>query len=382
MSRIELKNIDKYYGSNNVLKNLNLTIEDGAFMTLLGPSGCGKTTTLRVLSGLENPQNGVILMNDEKIVDAATEFFTPPDKRKLNLVFQSYALWPHMTVFENVAFGLRIKKLAKEEIKRKVDQALERLQILEYSARYPSELSGGQQQRVAIARAIVSDPELLLMDEPLSNLDAKLRMDMRSEIKRLHMEMGTTVVYVTHDQSEALTMSTHIAVFFNGELKQVDTPINVYTNPANLEVAAFIGTPRTNFVEGRARYEDESLKVDTVIGEYSYKENTFTGEEKRTGEFKVVVGIRPEQITISRIKGEIPPNSIVGEVYSVMPSGSETLVEVNVGDTRILIKLMGLIRLSPGEMVSLGFSPDNFTVYDKDSGRLIKKVDVSDSDIK
>ena len=382
MSRIELKNIDKYYGSNHVLKNLNLTIEDGAFMTLLGPSGCGKTTTLRVLSGLENPQNGVILMNDEKIVDAATEFFTPPDKRKLNLVFQSYALWPHMTVFENVAFGLRIKKLAKEEIKRKVDQALERLQILEYSARYPSELSGGQQQRVAIARAIVSDPELLLMDEPLSNLDAKLRMDMRSEIKRLHMEMGTTVVYVTHDQSEALTMSTHIAVFFNGELKQVDTPINVYTNPANLEVAAFIGTPRTNFVEGRARYEDESLKVDTVIGEYSYKENTFTGEEKRTGEFKVVVGIRPEQITISRIKGEIPPNSIVGEVYSVMPSGSETLVEVNVGDTRILIKLMGLIRLSPGETVSLGFSPDNFTVYDKDSGRLIKKVDVSDSDIK
>ena len=382
MSRIELKNIDKYYGSNHVLKNLNLTIEDGAFMTLLGPSGCGKTTTLRVLSGLENPQNGVILMNDEKIVDAATEFFTPPDKRKLNLVFQSYALWPHMTVFENVAFGLRIKKLAKEEIKRKVDQALERLQILEYSARYPSELSGGQQQRVASARAIVSDPELLLMDEPLSNLDAKLRMDMRSEIKRLHMEMGTTVVYVTHDQSEALTMSTHIAVFFNGELKQVDTPINVYTNPANLEVAAFIGTPRTNFVEGRARYEDESLKVDTVIGEYSYKENTFTGEEKRTGEFKVVVGIRPEQITISRIKGEIPPNSIVGEVYSVMPSGSETLVEVNVGDTKILIKLMGLIRLSPGEMVSLGFSPDNFTVYDKDSGRLIKKVDVSDSDIK
>ena len=382
MSRIELKNIDKYYGSNHVLKNLNLTIEDGAFMTLLGPSGCGKTTTLRVLSGLENPQNGVILMNDEKIVDAATDFFTPPDKRKLNLVFQSYALWPHMTVFENVAFGLRIKKLAKEEIKRKVDQALERLQILEYSARYPSELSGGQQQRVAIARAIVSDPELLLMDEPLSNLDAKLRMDMRSEIKRLHMEMGTTVVYVTHDQSEALTMSTHIAVFFNGELKQVDTPINVYTNPANLEVAAFIGTPRTNFVEGRARYEDESLKVDTVIGEYSYKENTFTGEEKRTGEFKVVVGIRPEQITISRIKGEIPPNSIVGEVYSVMPSGSETLVGVNVGDTKILIKLMGLIRLSPGEMVSLGFSPDNFTVYDKDSGRLIKKVDVSDSDIK
>ena len=382
MSRIELKNIDKYYGSNHVLKNLNLTIEDGAFMTLLGPSGCGKTTTLRVLSGLENPQNGVILMNDEKIVDAATEFFTPPDKRKLNLVFQSYALWPHMTVFENVAFGLRIKKLAKEEIKRKVDQALERLQILEYSARYPSELSGGQQQRVAIARAIVSDPELLLMDEPLSNLDAKLRMDMRSEIKRLHMEMGTTVVYVTHDQSEALTMSTHIAVFFNGELKQVDTPINVYTNPANLEVAAFIGTPRTNFVEGRARYEDESLKVDTVIGEYSYKENTFTGEEKRTGEFKVVVGIRPEQITISRIKGEIPPNSIVGEVYSVMPSGSETLVEVNVGDTKILIKLMGLIRISPGEMVSLGFSPESFTVYDKESGRLIKKVDVSDSDIK
>ena len=281
MSRIELKNIDKYYGSNHVLKNLNLTIEDGAFMTLLGPSGCGKTTTLRVLSGLENPQNGVILMNDEKIVDAATEFFSPPDKHTLNLVFQSYALWPRVTVFENVAFGLRIKKLPKEEIKRKVDQALERLQILEYSARYPSELSGGQQQRVAIARAIVSDPELLLMDEPLSNLDAKLRMDMRSEIKRLHMEMGTTVVYVTHDQSEALTMSTHIAVFFNGELKQVDTPINVYTNPANLEVAAFIGTPRTNFVEGRARYEDESLKVSIHI-----KKIHLQGKKREQGSLK------------------------------------------------------------------------------------------------
>ena len=383
MPKIELKNITKKFGGTfTAVDNLSITIEDGDFITLLGPSGCGKTTTLRQIAGLETPTEGEIIIDGKKVFSSIDMIDVSPSKRDVGFLFQNYALWPHMTVFENVAFGLRIKKLAKEEIKRKVDQALERLQILEYSARYPSELSGGQQQRVAIARAIVSDPELLLMDEPLSNLDAKLRMDMRSEIKRLHMEMGTTVVYVTHDQSEALTMSTHIAVFFNGELKQVDTPINVYTNPANLEVAAFIGTPRTNFVEGRARYEDESLKVDTVIGEYSYKENTFTGEEKRTGEFKVVVGIRPEQITISRIKGEIPPNSIVGEVYSVMPSGSETLVEVNVGDTKILIKLMGLIRLSPGEMVSLGFSPDNFTVYDKDSGRLIKKVDVSDSDIK
>ncbi len=174
MSRIELKNIDKFYGNNHVLKDLNLSINDGEFMTLLGPSGCGKTTTLRVIAGLERPQNGTIHMDGKEIVNTKEAFFESPSKRGLNLVFQSYALWPHMTVFNNVSFGLKIKKLSKEEIRERVENALERLQILEYIDRYPSELSGGQQQRVAIARAIVSEPRLLLLDEPLSNLDARL----------------------------------------------------------------------------------------------------------------------------------------------------------------------------------------------------------------
>ena len=185
MGRIELKNIDKYYGTNHVLKNLNLTIEDGDFMTLLGPSGCGKTTTLRIISGLEKPQNGTMTMDGKKVINADDAFFLEPGKRELNLVFQSYALWPHMTVFDNVAFGLKIKKMKKEQIKTQVMDALEKMRIAQYADRYPSELSGGQQQRVAMARAIAGHFKILLLDEPLSNLDAKLRIDMRAELKRL-----------------------------------------------------------------------------------------------------------------------------------------------------------------------------------------------------
>ena len=228
MSQIVLKGIDKFYGSNHVLKNLNLVVEDGEFMTLLGPSGCGKTTTLRVVAGLEKPQNGTIEMDGRMVVNAAELFFEDPGKRGMNLVFQSYALWPHMTVFDNVAFPLTVQKVQKADVKRRVMDALARMRIDEYASRYPSELSGGQQQRVAIARAIVSQPKVLLLDEPLSNLDAKLRVDMRSEIKRLHHELGTTILYVTHDQVEALTMSTRIAIFFEGELEQVAPPMDLY----------------------------------------------------------------------------------------------------------------------------------------------------------
>ena len=241
--------INKYYGTNRVLKDVDLTIEDGEFMTLLGPSGCGKTTTLRVIAGLEKPQSGSIVMDGKRIVNAAESFFAPPAKRGLNLVFQSYALWPHMTVFDNVAFGLRVKHTPKDEIKKLVENALSRMQIGEYAGRYPSELSGGQQQRVAIARAIATPVELLLLDEPLSNLDAKLRVDMRSELKRLHEEMGTTIIYVTHDQSEALSVSDHIAVMNAGHVLQVGTPFEIYESPATQFVAEFIG--ETNLFEAQ-----------------------------------------------------------------------------------------------------------------------------------
>ena len=310
MSKIVLTNIDKFYGKNHVLKNLNLTIEDGDFMTLLGPSGCGKTTTLRVVSGLEKPQNGFIHMDDKEIVNAAEAYFAPPSKRNLNLVFQSYALWPHMTVFDNVAFGLKIRKESSDVIAKKVASALERMQIGEYAKRYPTELSGGQQQRVAIARAVASSPKLLLLDEPLSNLDAKLRVDMRAELKRLHHETGTTIIYVTHDQVEALTMSTRIALFRKGELVQVAPPLELYDNPVNLYTADFIGNPSINFVKGTATVDAGGMVTESSVGQVSFDRADMTPEAPQSGKLDVTLGIRPEQLKVSVISVDTERNRI------------------------------------------------------------------------
>ncbi|MDR1901327.1 MAG: ABC transporter ATP-binding protein [Treponema sp.] len=370
MSKIELKNIDKFYGGNHVLKGLNLTIEDGEFMTLLGPSGCGKTTTLRVVSGLERPQKGSIYMDGREIVNAAELYYEPPSKRNLNLVFQSYALWPHMTVFKNAAFGLSIKKAPQGEIKTKVENALERMQILQYRDRYPSELSGGQQQRVAIARAIVTAPKILLLDEPLSNLDAKLRIDMRSELKRLHQEMGTTVIYVTHDQIEALTMSTKVAVFFEGVLVQVDTPMEVYRNPADLKVADFIGNPRINFVEAKASVKGDELTVRSDLGEFVFNKKDFTGREfPQNAEFDCILGLRPEQLIPRR---EAVPGAVEASVYASQPAGSETLVQIQIKNTRLLVKELGIGAYERDQRVFLDIHPDMINVFNKESGSLIK----------
>lgn len=372
MSRIELNHIDKFYGNNHVLKDLNLVIEDGEFMTLLGPSGCGKTTTLRVVAGLERPQNGQIIMDGHMVVNAKELFFEEPGKRGLNLVFQSYALWPHMMVFDNVAFGLTVKKVSKAEIEKRVTNALERMQIGEFAKRYPAELSGGQQQRVAIARAIVSEPKVLLLDEPLSNLDAKLRVDMRSEIKRLHHELGTTIIYVTHDQVEALTMSTRIAIFFEGKLEQVATPMDIYQNPVSLRVADFIGNPRVNFVKGTGAMEDGgSLKVSSQLGETVFSSRLFT--EDMPGEYsgECVIGIRPEKVKIFR---EAAPGRIEGHVYSVQSAGSETTVHVKVGTENILVKEIGIKFYDVDQKVYLEIDPDKANLFDKESGRLIKKA--------
>lgn len=372
MSRIELNHIDKFYGNNHVLKDLNLVIEDGEFMTLLGPSGCGKTTTLRVVAGLERPQNGQIIMDGHMVVNAKELFFEEPGKRGLNLVFQSYALWPHMTVFDNVAFGLTVKKVPKAEIEKRVTNALERMQIGEFAKRYPAELSGGQQQRVAIARAIVSEPKVLLLDEPLSNLDAKLRVDMRSEIKRLHHELGTTIIYVTHDQVEALTMSTRIAIFFEGKLEQVATPMDIYQNPVSLRVADFIGNPRVNFVKGTGAMEGEgSLKVSSQLGETVFSSRLFTEDMPREYSGECVIGIRPEKVKIFR---EAAPGRIEGHVYSVQSAGSETTVHVKVGTENILVKEIGIRFYDVDQKVYLEIDPDKANLFDKESGRLIKKA--------
>ena len=377
MSKIVLEHIDKFYEENHVLKDINLTIEDGDFMTLLGPSGCGKTTTLRVISGLEKPQNGKMTINDEKIIDADVAFYEEPSKRGLNLVFQSYALWPHMTVFENVAFGLKIKKIPKKEVEEQVMKALETMRIAQYRDRYPNELSGGQQQRVAIARAIASSPKLLLLDEPLSNLDARLRIDMRAELKRLHKETGTTIIYVTHDQVEALTMSTRIALFKEGEIAQVDTPLGIYTNPVDLTAADFIGNPRINFVDAKAVCGGDTLKVISPFGEYIYKKETIKWEEDipLNEEFDCVLGLRPEMVDIY-LNDPHHKHTVEAVVYASQPAGSETMIHLTVGDADFLALQIGLVEYDINQKVYVVLHPSRMNVYRKDTGRLIKYAKV------
>ena len=372
MSRIELKNIDKFYGNNHVLRNINLTIEDGDFMTLLGPSGCGKTTTLRVVSGLEKPQNGIMTIDGVEMINADDAYYAEPSKRGLNLVFQSYALWPHMTVYNNISFGLKIQKMSHDEIDRRVMDSLRMMRIDMYKDRYPTELSGGQQQRVAIARAVASSPKLLLLDEPLSNLDAKLRIDMRSELQRLHRELGTTIIYVTHDQVEALTMSTKIALFKAGELNQVATPMELYNNPIDLEAADFIGNPRINLVPGKAEMKNGQLVVKSELGGHTFPAEHLTNEQKpSSGEFDCVLAVRPEQILISRepVEGALPVT-----VYASQPAGSETIVTLKAGEDEFLSKEIGQAHYDIDQKVWAIIDQDKINVYNKATTRLIKRA--------
>ena len=372
MSRIELKHIDKFYGSNHVLRDINLTIEDGDFMTLLGPSGCGKTTTLRVVSGLEKPQNGTMTIDGVEMINAADAYYAEPSKRELNLVFQSYALWPHMTVYDNVAFGLKIQKMSKSEIEKRVMDSLKMMRIEMYRDRYPTELSGGQQQRVAIARAVASSPKLLLLDEPLSNLDAKLRIDMRAELQRLHRELGTTIIYVTHDQVEALTMSTKIALFKEGALNQVATPMELYNNPIDLQAADFIGNPRINLLDGTAEMVNGQLVVKSDLGGHTFPAEHLTDEEKpASGEFECVLAIRPEQVVISRepVEGAIPVT-----VYASQPTGSETIVTLKAGRDEFLAKEIGQQYYGIDEKVYAIIDQNKINVYNKETTRLIKRA--------
>ena len=371
MSKIELKHIDKFYGKNHILKDVNLTIEDGDFMTLLGPSGCGKTTTLRVVSGLEKPQNGTIYIDGKEIVNAAEAHFAPPSERGLNLVFQSYALWPHMTVRENIEFGLKIQKLSKAEIENRVKTSLERMQIAQYIDRYPSELSGGQQQRVAIARAIASEPHLLLLDEPLSNLDAKLRVDMRSELKRLHIETGTTMIYVTHDQTEAMTMGTRIVVMKDGFIQQIDTPQNLYDYPTNLFVAGFIGSPQMNFFD--ATLVREADGVYAVFGN-----NKILVPNSKVAKFldedcigkEVTMGIRPENMSDSKAFVEANPKSIMEvDVEVVEMLGSETYLYVKTsGKTdNVIARVDPRTTSAAGDKIQLGLETEHLHFFDKET---------------
>lgn len=363
MGQIELRGINKYFGKNHVLKDVSMVIERGGFTTLLGPSGCGKTTILRIIAGLEKPESGQVLIDGKEVVNAEKGVFVPSHNRGLNLVFQNYALWPHLTVKRNISFGLEIEKKDKREIKEAVDEVLARLQIQQLENRYPAELSGGQQQRVAIARAIVTKPSILLFDEPLSNLDAKLRLEMRTELKKLHRQLGCTIVYVTHDQTEALTMSTQIGIFFEGKLIQSDRPDKIYSHPSTLQVADFIGTPKINLIGGAYSFSDGTYDLSTPFGRLPAPPSVREPAE-------VNLALYPENILIHEQQFE---GGISCKVHSVMPAGAETFVQLQMPDGELLLaRQFGSCTLQEEEEVFADLQLQKCRIYNKLSGCIVK----------
>ena len=284
MSSVTIQNVTKSFGNTVVLENFDAVFQNGEFITLLGPSGCGKTTMLRIIAGFEKPTSGCVKFDDRVV--SSDKVFIPPEKRDIGMVFQSYAVWPHMTVFDNVAYPLQIKKVDKATIKKKVDRVLEVVHLTQYRDRIPSQLSGGQQQRVALARALVAEPALLLLDEPLSNLDARLRLEMREEIRRIQLQTQVTTIFVTHDQEEAMSISDMIVVMKLGVVQQIGKPQDVYDDPANLFVAKFLGTPPINVFKGR------------VEGGWLYLDNERVLSVGAVPDQDVMVGIRPEGFII------------------------------------------------------------------------------------
>ena len=354
---IKINNLTKKFGEVVAVNNVSLTIEPGAFLTLLGPSGCGKTTLLRCIAGLEEPDGGEIYIGDKLVFSYDKGISLPPGQRELGLVFQNYALWPHMKVDKNITFALEIQKMPKDEMQARVKEALAEVQMEGYEDRYPREMSGGQQQRIALARMLAYRPKVFLMDEPLSNLDARLRMDMRSEIKRLHRMAGATTVYVTHDQVEALTMSTMIGIMKEGVLQQLDTPDNIYRYPANLFVADFIGNPKVNLLDGVVTGENI-----VKVGDFNVSLDTHfaTGEN--------VVAVRPEDIVVST---EPEPDALEFTAYAVLPAGADSTIVAKRNGTEITIKVMGISAITMDQKIWLKFDPNTLNLYDKTSGNLI-----------
>lgn len=318
MSTVRFENINKYYGDNQILDNINLTVNEGEFLVLVGPSGCGKSTTLRMVAGLEDPTTGNILIDDKNVNDVE------PSKRDVAMVFQNYALYPHMNVFENMAFGLKIRKLNSFDIQKRVKEAAEILQITDLLERRPKELSGGQRQRVALGRCIVRDPKVFLFDEPLSNLDAKLRAEMRVEIKKLHQILKTTMIYVTHDQTEAMTMGDRIAVMNRGVIEQLDSPMAIYINPVNHFVAGFIGMPQMNFFSGMITRSGG----DASVFKSGKLEFPFPNSNKGVIEQSIILGVRPEDIEIIK-KNQPNESSFNAKVELIEPLGSIFLIYLN-----------------------------------------------------
>ncbi len=366
MAQVDLENVTKVYDNKVVaVKEATFTVNDKEFCVLLGPSGCGKTTTLRMIAGLEEITSGIIKIDGKVVNDVE------PKDRDIAMVFQNYALYPHMTVYENMAFGLKLRKFPKAEIDKRVKEAARILGIEELLDRKPRQLSGGQRQRVAVGRAIVRNPKVFLFDEPLSNLDAKLRVQMRSELKKLHHRLGATIVYVTHDQVEAMTMADKIVIMKDGVIQQIGTPFEVYNKPKNMFVAGFIGSPAMNFVNATIVAKSGGIWIKTngfevkVVKEHEPLLEKWIDKE-------VIFGIRPENIFDKFFAlAPQPENTISGFVDVVEPLGSETLLHVTCGEDSLVARVDPRTKAQEGEKIDLVFDMNRIHVFDKDTQEAI-----------
>ncbi len=354
MARIRFQSVTKRYANGaTAIASLDLDIADQEFLVLLGPSGCGKSTTLNMIAGLEEISEGVLLFDDEVVNNQ------PAHRRDVAMVFQSYALYPHMTVFENIAFGLRMRRVAESDLRRRVTEAAEKLEITHLLQRRPSQLSGGQRQRVALGRAMVRDPAVFLMDEPLSNLDASLRISMRAQIRHLHTQMRSTFVYVTHDQAEALTLADRIVVMRDGTIQQIGTPEAIYERPANLFVASFLGSPTINLLDGTLGHEN---------GEPCFRRGALRlGLPGRHGEGAVVLGLRPEDVW------PVAPEAaqLRGVIDTVMPQGSDQFLGVRIEGAMMFLRVGKDARVREGETIGFALNPQRLHVFDAATGRAL-----------
>ncbi|HEY7828666.1 MAG TPA: sn-glycerol-3-phosphate ABC transporter ATP-binding protein UgpC [Candidatus Limnocylindrales bacterium] len=363
MATVTFDHVTKKYGDVLAVDDLNLAIEDGEFMVLVGPSGCGKTTSLRMIAGLEEITDGTLRIGDKVVNDVA------PKDRDIAMVFQSYALYPHMTVRDNLAFGLKLRKVPKSEIERRVKEAADTIQLSNLLERKPKELSGGQRQRVALGRAIVREPAVFLMDEPLSNLDAKLRVQTRAEIARLHQRLGTTMVYVTHDQVEAMTMGTRIAVMSEGLLQQVGTPQSLYDHPVNRFVAGFIGSPAMNFVTVTASGSGDAAVLTGSGMSIPLPPRLRAAADAVQGK-TLIAGFRPEHLDI----GEIGPNEAAFRAQAdvVEYLGNDELLHLSLEGHDLVAVVSSANLVRPGDVLSLKLSLDKLHRFDSETGEVIR----------
>jgi multiple sugar transport system ATP-binding protein len=367
MSYLELRDLRKRYAKDGplIVNDMNLSIEKGEFIVFLGPSGCGKTTTIRMISGLEDVTGGDILVDGESVLDKK------PRDRGVSMIFQSYAIWPHMTVFDNIAYPLKLQKVGRAEIKSRVEAAAEATGIGSLLDRYPGQMSGGQRQRVAVSRAIVVKPKIFLMDEPLSNLDAKLRVSMRTELKRIHIKENATTIFVTHDQAEAMSMADRIIVMYQGKIEQIGTPMDIYRNSASRFVASFIGTPPTNFFEAAIGKKDGGFYASTEHFSYKVPASLNAAVAPYEGK-KAVLGIRPEFIALSPDMKKTEGYLCDTVIDIAEPQGSYSILIAHIGGEEVKIVNSDLMEIAVNTNVSLNVKDEQVMFFDSDTGLRIK----------